>query len=134
VKSAPSALAAAKPRVSSAGNDTRWLQFSNVNGGMSVAEGPLGGINMHSDKNVNKPVNEALKNAGYDAEEEFFFHLNKELIERNRRRLDEHRRQMESQERVKSHWMMCPKCGSQLKESVQYGVKAMSVDCVLDFF
>jgi Zn-finger nucleic acid-binding protein len=91
---------------------------------MSVALGPLGGIDMNSDKNVNKPVNEALKKAGYDVEEEYFFHLNSELIERNRRLLDEHRRQMEAQERVKSHWMMCPKCGSQLKESDHHGVKA----------
>jgi Zn-finger nucleic acid-binding protein len=79
---------------------------------------------MNSDKNISKPVNEALKNAGYDAEEEYFFHLNRELIERNRRRLDDQRRQMESQERAKSHWMMCPKCGSQLKESGHFGVKA----------
>ncbi len=79
---------------------------------------------MHSDKNVTKPVNESLKKAGYDVEEEYFFHLNSELIECNRRRLDEQRRQMESLERVKSHWMMCPKCGAQLKESDHYGVKA----------
>jgi len=91
---------------------------------MSVAIGPVGGTFMHSDKNVTKPINETLKKTGYDAEEDYFFHMNKELIERNRRRLDEQRKAQEAQERKKAHWMMCPKCGSALKESDHYGVKA----------
>jgi Zn-finger nucleic acid-binding protein len=91
---------------------------------MSVALVLLGGTPMHSDKNVTKPVNEALHKTGYDAEEEYFFQLNSELIERNRRRLDEQRKQLEAQERMKAHWLMCPKCGSQLKESDHHGVKA----------
>lgn len=78
----------------------------------------------HPDKQLNRPVNEALKRAGYDAEEEYFYRLNAELIERNRRRLDEQRRQQEAQEQKKAHWMMCPKCGSQLRESQYFNVKA----------
>lgn len=78
----------------------------------------------HPDKKLNRPVNEAMKRSGYDAEEEYFYRLNSELIERNRRRLDEQRRQQEGLERKNAHWMMCPKCGSQLRESECFNVKA----------
>lgn len=79
---------------------------------------------MQPEKEVKHPVNESLKKAGYGAEEEYFFHMNAELIERNRRRLDDQRRMQETQEQKKAHWMICPKCGTQLKESDCYGVKA----------
>jgi hypothetical protein len=78
----------------------------------------------HPEKNISHAVNEALKRTGYDAEEEYFYRLNAELIERNRKRLDEQRRLLEGQERRKAHWMMCPKCGTQLKEAACFGVKA----------
>lgn len=79
---------------------------------------------MQSDKEVNHPISETLKKTGYGVEEEYFYRINAELIERNRRHLDEQRRMQEAQERKNAHWMMCPKCGTQLKESDFYSVKA----------
>lgn len=49
-------------------------------------------------------------------EEEFFYKMNKELIEKNRSRLDEERKVTESSQRKLQHWMRCPKCGDQMAE------------------
>lgn len=59
---------------------------------------------------------------GYSQEEKYFYELNKELIESRRHKLDAARKQKRANEEKKAHWMKCPKCGSQLKETTQLGI------------
>lgn len=49
-------------------------------------------------------------------EEEYFYRMNKELIEKNRSRLDEERKVTEASQRKAQHWTRCPKCGDQMAE------------------
>jgi hypothetical protein len=49
-------------------------------------------------------------------EEEYFYKMNKELIEKNRSRLDAERKELEVSQRKSQHWMRCPKCGEQMSE------------------
>ena len=65
---------------------------------------------------------EDIHRAGYDREEEYFFQLNKELIEQNRMELDQQRHEQERRERGKAHWLKCPKCGSNLREKTLLGL------------
>ena len=67
-------------------------------------------------------VKEDLNKDGYSQEEKYFYKLNKELIESRRKQLDLSRKQKRAQEEKKLHWMKCPKCGSQLKETAQLGI------------
>lgn len=71
----------------------------------------------------NTTLPEVLHKAGYDAEEEYFHKLNHDLIEANRKRLDDQRRKLEAKEREKAHWMKCPKCGNSLTEQITMGLK-----------
>lgn len=64
------------------------------------------------------------KKLGYDKEEEYFYELNRELIEKKRRELDQKRKYQEAQKLNSSYWMVCPKCGSEMKEINLSGVKA----------
>ena len=57
-------------------------------------------------------VRSDLKKAGYSQEEEYFFNLNKELIEKNR---EEASQAKENADRP-DNWMKCPKCGGQMEE------------------
>lgn len=49
-------------------------------------------------------------------EDEYFYKTNKELIEKNRSRLDADRKAVEGKEMKAAHWMKCPKCGNQMNE------------------
>ena len=49
-------------------------------------------------------------------EEEYFYKTNRELIEKNRSRLDSERKMVEEREKKAVHWMKCPKCGNQMQE------------------
>lgn len=64
-----------------------------------------------------------LKKVGYGQEEEYFYRLNRELIEMRRRKLDEERQVREANERRNAHWMKCPKCGCDLAEQDLRGIK-----------
>lgn len=59
---------------------------------------------------------------GYDKESEYFYKLNKELIERRRRELDQQRAAQAAQQEKAAHWMRCPKCGHQLKQANLLGI------------
>lgn len=54
--------------------------------------------------------------AGYSHEEEYFYKMNKELIEK-RRHLNDQERAAQINRDNHVHWMMCPKCGGNLKKS-----------------
>ena len=51
-----------------------------------------------------------------DREEEFFKRQDKEKIEKMRSSLDIKREEEARQKRKETHWMKCPKCGSDLEE------------------
>jgi hypothetical protein len=53
-----------------------------------------------------------IEKAGYSQEEEYFYKLNQELIERNRAKASQAK---ETDDRPDS-WMKCPKCGGQMEE------------------
>jgi len=55
-----------------------------------------------------------LKKDGYSKEEEYFYHVNQELIESRRKVLDMKRHAHRATQEGASHWMSCPKCGKQM--------------------
>lgn len=61
-------------------------------------------------------VTEELKKVGYDAEEEYFYKLNQEIIESHRAALAEERAKGRHEQARTEHWMKCPKCGSEMSE------------------
>ncbi len=69
-------------------------------------------------------VHDSFHRAGYDHEEDYFYKLNRELIARNRRALDEAREARAATDQRQAHWMHCPKCGGELQELESYGVKS----------
>jgi len=69
-----------------------------------------------------------LSKTGYGREEEYFFKLNKELIEKRRKELDKARTKQEEQVQKTVHWMKCPKCGHDMKEVDMVGIKVDKCD------
>jgi uncharacterized protein len=55
-------------------------------------------------------------------EEEYFYKMNKELIEQNRARLDSERKEREAAQKKTQHWMRCPKCGDSMSEMEMTGI------------
>ena len=51
-----------------------------------------------------------------DKEEEYFYKLDKELVEKKRKELDTSRAEQMAKEQKEKHWMKCPKCGCDLEE------------------
>ena len=68
-------------------------------------------------------MRDELSKAGYGQEEEYFFKLNKELIEKRRRDLDAERNARQAIEQLKAHWLKCPKCGANMSETDLHGIK-----------
>lgn len=68
-------------------------------------------------------VEDDMRKLGYDREEEYFYKLNKELLEKRRKALDEQRAGRESQAESNPHWMRCPKCGGGMEERDLQGIK-----------
>jgi hypothetical protein len=67
-------------------------------------------------------VKEDLKEGGLDQEEEYFYKVNKELIERKRKQLDAQRAEQRKKELKMVHWMCCPKCGHPMEEIEFLGI------------
>ena len=65
-----------------------------------------------------------LKEQALTKEEEYFYNVNKELIERKRKSLDEQRAEQRKKELMAQHWMCCPKCGHKMKEMEILGIIA----------
>ncbi len=64
-----------------------------------------------------------MRRLGYDKEEEYFYKLNKKLIEDLRKSRDQERVKQTAEARNKDHWMKCPKCDADLKETDLLGIK-----------
>lgn len=56
-------------------------------------------------------------------ETEYFYNLNRELIEKQRKKLDAERSAQADLEMKKLHWMKCPKCGHDMEEIELSGLK-----------
>ncbi len=63
-----------------------------------------------------------LKEKGYAKEEEYFYNVNKQLIERKRKDLDVERAEQRKRELKAQHWMCCPKCGHKMQEIELMGI------------
>ena len=61
-------------------------------------------------------VKEDLKEKRYNNEEEYFYKVNKDLIERKRKELNAQRKAHHKNELKMEHWMCCPKCGHSMEE------------------
>lgn len=65
-------------------------------------------------------VKDDIHEAGYDKEAEYFYKMNKELIERKRLALDA---KTASPAAKGAFWMVCPKCGTKMIEVDRAGIK-----------
>src|SRR5262249_53464096 len=68
-------------------------------------------------------VQDDLKKQGYDREEEYFYKLNQELLERKRQQRDAERAAQQARAHQSPHWMKCPKCGADMREIDVAGIK-----------
>lgn len=55
-------------------------------------------------------------------EEDYFYRLNKRLIEEKRKALDGKRAEQRGREIKEQHWMCCPKCGNKMEEMELLGI------------
>lgn len=69
-------------------------------------------------------VTKDSKDQSFTDEEEYFYHVNKELIERKRKHLDSERSEQRKRELQAKHWMRCPKCGHEMEEVELMGIMA----------
>jgi hypothetical protein len=67
-------------------------------------------------------IQKELKEQGYTKEEEYFYNLNKTLIEKKRKDLDEQQHKLKKDELRNLHWMNCPKCGHKMEEVKYLGI------------
>jgi len=67
-------------------------------------------------------THEGISPEGYDKEAEYFYRKNLELIEETRKKLDAERAALARRSHDKSFWMVCPKCGGELREENVKGV------------
>jgi len=65
---------------------------------------------------------EKMLRLGYSREEEFFYKVNQELIDRWRENLNLQRVRRREKELKELHWMRCPKCGYELEEIELSGI------------
>jgi hypothetical protein len=66
---------------------------------------------------------EGMRKLGYNQEDDYFYKLNKKLIESLRKNRDQERANQAAPGRRKDHWMKCPKCDADLKETDLLGIK-----------
>lgn len=72
--------------------------------------------------NAGNITREDLRKTGYSQEEEYFYKLNRELIEKRREELDSKLKTRTAQEQKSLHWMKCPKCGNQMEQNQLSGI------------
>jgi Zn-finger nucleic acid-binding protein len=63
----------------------------------------------------NASLQDDFRKDGYSREEEYFYRINRELIERKRQELDAARAARREENETKAHWMRCPKCGGRME-------------------
>lgn len=66
-------------------------------------------------------VQEDLKERGYSKEEEYFYKVNQQLIEKKRKELDKKHEEERKQAKAESY-MHCPKCGGSMEEIEYLGI------------
>ncbi|MGD2125359.1 MAG: zf-TFIIB domain-containing protein [Desulfobacteraceae bacterium] len=66
--------------------------------------------------------NKERQDKAYSGEEQYFYNLNKELIDRKRKELNAQRAEQRARELKAQHWMCCPKCGQQMEEIELLGI------------
>lgn len=76
------------------------------------------------DKSGGVMVKKDVKDQSLTDEEEYFYNVNKELIERKRKDLDSNRAEQRKKELKTQHWMCCPKCGHEMAEIELMGIMA----------
>ena len=62
------------------------------------------------------------------SEEEYFYKLNRDLINKQREKLASDRASLQEEEMKKAHWMKCPKCGHDLRDIELSGIKVDKCD------
>lgn len=67
-------------------------------------------------------MKDTLNQTGYSHEDEYFYKLNKDLIDKRREALTKEKAELEAAEKKKAHWMKCPKCGHQMNEINMSGI------------
>lgn len=67
-------------------------------------------------------IQKEIKEQGYTKEEEYFYNLNKALIEKKRKELDQQQYKQKKDALRDQHWMHCPKCGHQMEEVNHLGI------------
>ena len=69
-------------------------------------------------------MKDQMRNQGYSKEEEYFYKKDKELLDKLRETADARKQEREEEHRGQAYWMVCPKCGGELKEeNLQEAVK-----------
>lgn len=75
-------------------------------------------------------LKEDAKERGGLTEEEYFYKLNKKLIDQKRKALDGLRAEQREKELKEQHWMCCPKCGNRMEEVELLGIMVdRCMDC-----
>ena len=67
---------------------------------------------------------EFLERRRKQQEESYFHEQERKLMEKLRAKGDLERKEKQRQQRKQSHWMKCPKCGGDLRETAMGEVKA----------
>ena len=65
---------------------------------------------------------------GHSKEEEYFYKINKELIDKKRKEFDAQQSGQAALEKRTTHWMKCPKCGEEMTEIELAGIKVDRCD------
>jgi hypothetical protein len=63
-------------------------------------------------------MRDEMRNLGYSKEDEYFHKKDLELIQKMREAANERKRELAEQHKDQPYWMKCPKCGSDLDETV----------------
>lgn len=91
--------------------DCRALRFCND-------DSQLIDMRLHlEDYDSEENMKDDMNQAGYDKEADYFYKLNKELIDKKRAALD-----AVPNATKPANWMQCPKCGSGMKEIILSGI------------
>ncbi len=59
----------------------------------------------------------------FSKEEEYFYKINKELIDKKRKEFDAQQSGQAALEKRTPHWMKCPKCGEEMTDIELAGIK-----------
>lgn len=63
-------------------------------------------------------IRDDMREMGYSKEDEYFYKKDLELIEKMREATNLRKKELEEKHQGEPYWMKCPKCGSDLTESV----------------